>query len=389
VPNKIERTYLDHAATGWPKPPGVLDAAIHYQTHCGVSVGRGSYQSSQFAARLLSSTRQQIANLIGAESLDEVAFTFNGTHALVAGLYGVLRPNDHVVTTRAEHNSVLRPLACLAQARQIEWTAARCDHHGIVDVDELKRSCNARTRWIVLTHASNVTGAIQPVQEVARFAMDRGIRVFVDAAQTLGYCSINVREIGIDMLAFPGHKGACGMLGTGVLYLRRGLAEDFESPWIGGTGTDSSRLEGPFGWQEAVESGNLNMPAIASLECGVQWVQSGFDEHCKRLEEQKNRVLKILQSSSMFQLIGPPNAADRVPVFSISSKSLAPQELASIFDSSFGIEVRAGLHCAGLIHDNLGTSSVGGTVRISLGHTTTDSDLDRLESAIQSLEQYF
>ncbi len=387
--DKGDRVYLDHAATGWPKPPGVLQAAIDYQTNCGVSVGRGVYQSSQFASRLLLSARKRIANLIGAESTDEIAFTANGTQALVAGLYGVLGQNDHVVTSRAEHNSVLRPLACLAKTRQIEWTAAGCDHQGMFDIEELKDACNARTRLIVLTHASNVTGAIQPIQEVARFAAQRGICFFVDAAQTVGYCPINVREMGIDMLAFPGHKGACGMLGTGVLYLNQKLAAKFESPWIGGTGTDSSRLEGPFGWQEAVESGNLNMPAIASLESGVLWVQSAFDEHRVRMEDQKERVQAILQASRMFEIIGPSQLANRVPVFSVICKSLAPQELASIFDSSFGIEVRAGLHCAGLIHDNLGTSATGGTMRISLGHTSTTKDIDRLEAAIQSLEQHF
>jgi len=383
------RVYLDHAATSWPKPPGVLEALVQYQTQCGASVGRGSYQSSLHASKLLQSARQQIVTLIGASSADEVAFTGNGTHALIAGLFGILRPGDHVVTSRAEHNSVLRPLAQLSKSRGIEWTAAPCDGRGLVDVDQIMLACTPKTRMIVLTHASNVTGMIQPIAEVAKFAKQRGIVFFVDAAQTLGYCPINVKEIGLDLMAFPGHKGACGMLGTGVLYLSQDLCSEFESTWCGGTGTESSRIDGPFGWQESVESGNLNMPAIASLERGVKWVQTGFEVQRQHLESLKERVLAILQNSPMLRMIGPFQSDDRVPVFSVLAKNLAPQELASIFDSSFGIEVRAGLHCAGLIHDNLGTSETSGTVRISLGHTSTSNDVDCLESAVKSLEQYF
>jgi cysteine desulfurase / selenocysteine lyase len=388
IESNPERTYLDHAATSWPKPPGVLEAFCRYQTECGVSVGRGSYRASLDAAKLLESARSQVVGLVNARSTSEIAFTANGTHALVAGLLGILRPEDHVVTTAAEHNSVLRPLAQLERDRGVRHTVVPVNEIGMVDPADVRTACQDATRLIVMTHASNVTGAIQPIEEVARFAQQRGIRFFVDAAQTIGYHPVDVTA-GIDMLAFPGHKGAGGLLGTGVLYLSQELASEFRAPWVGGTGTDSFQIEGPFGWQASVESGNINMPAIASLDEGIRWGRLHQAEQRAKLAALSARLADRLARSKMLKLIGPVSLENRVPVYSVVSESMAPQELASILDSSFGIEVRAGLHCAGLIHDNLGTKNTGGTLRVSLGHTSTEHDIERFESALADLEQHF
>jgi selenocysteine lyase/cysteine desulfurase len=398
------RVYLDHAATSWPKLPGVNAAWLDYQENTGVTAGRGSYRSSVSAQSIVEDVRRRLASLIGAKSPGSIAIVHNGTAALNLAFSGLLKTGDHVVTTAAEHNSVLRPLHQLVKTRGIRLTIVDCDSTGWVAPAEIKKALESSTQMVAITHASNVTGRIQPIEAIGAMLEKSDTLLLVDAAQTLGYIPIEVERIGIDLLAAPGHKGAGGVMGCGMLYARDKVATQLISPWTGGSGTRSESLDGPSEWPAKAEAGNLNIPAIAAWQAGLSWLDSaansidrsrgdkllldsGIDLHYQRL-------LKILRQWKCCRMIGHDTGIGHdsgtnqyVPVVSMrcSDPSMTASDLAAILDSSFDIEVRSGLHCAALIHENLASLLEGGTIRFSIGHTTTSEDLDRLEAAIHEL----
>ena len=384
------RFYLDHAATSWPKPPGSLTACIDYQTSNGAAAGRGVYQSAEAASELVRKTRQAIARLIGAPNANDIALCCNGTQALNAGILGLLQSKNlrgcHVVTTATEHNSVLRPLQLATHSCSITWTAVPSDASGWVDPNQVRDAMTANTRLVVVNHVSNVTGTVQDIHAIADIAKERDALFLVDAAQSFGYLPIDVVKDGIDMLAAPGHKGAGGMLGTGILYVRSDLQKQMEPIWIGGTGTQSESIDGPFDWLAAVESGNSNLPAIASLKAGLEWLRDHRPPDSMRIWSET--ILKAIQQSPNLKLIGPRNddpARSRLPVFSLICEKLSCHEAAMLLDSACGVEARSGFHCAGLIHDYLGTKDRGGTLRLSLGHTSTLADVEAAVAGIEIL----
>jgi selenocysteine lyase/cysteine desulfurase len=200
----MPRIYFDYAATSWPKPESVYRAVENYQRRLGAPAGRGAYAEAAETERTVAGCRQRIAELIGAADPKRIVFTQNGTDSLNLALLGLLRPGDHVVTTVCEHNSVLRPLRFLAEHRDVAATYVSCDAQGYVDPVAIRRAFTPKTRLIALVHASNVTGAIQPVEEVGRIANEHGVPFLVDAAQSLGYVAVDVRAIGCHLLAAPG-----------------------------------------------------------------------------------------------------------------------------------------------------------------------------------------
>jgi cysteine desulfurase / selenocysteine lyase len=385
------RVYLDHAATTWPKPPGVVEACTHYQTDIGVAASRGAYRTGEVADRVVASTRQLLLKAIGATDSDGIAFMANGTLALHAGLVGLLSEWDlasvHVVTTATDHNSVLRPLARLEDSRNLQWTAVPCDGTGAVSMDDFRRAMRPQTRLVIVNHASNVTGAVQDISRVAEIAHEAGAWVMVDAAQSLGYVELDVERMGLDLLAAPGHKGLGGMLGSGFLYASSRVREQVESPWIGGTGRSSERLRAPFGWQESMESGNLNLPAIASLQAGLSWLLEHRETSTTHaLQHWTAELVDEIARHPKLRYHGPRSGGnDRVPVISLSSPQFDCHEMAMLLDSELGIEARSGFHCAALIHSHLGTERGGGTLRLSLGHMSTAGDVESAMEGIRML----
>jgi cysteine desulfurase / selenocysteine lyase len=385
-----QRFYLDHAATGWPKPPGVLEAVIDYQQRCGAAAGRGGYRASQKATRWVSQAREQIARLIGAERPGEVALVGSGTQALNLALMGLLRPGDHVVTTAIEHNSLLRPLAWLQQHRRIDWSLVGCDAQGRVDPQAVAAALRPQTRLVAISHVSNVTGAIQPLADIGQHTRKHGCWLLVDAAQSAGYLPIDVSQLPIDLLAAPGHKGLGGLLGTGFLWVSQPLQPHLQPLWLGGTGQASHDIEGPFEWPAGVEAGNPNVPGCVSLSAGLAWWTSPEGQTAlQQLKRLTAELLALLKEHRWLTLHGPDSGDQRCGVFSVSSAAIAPAELSSLLETSFGIECRAGFHCAGRIHDELGTAPGGGTLRLSLGLTSRPEDLRQLELALEQLAPHF
>jgi len=383
------RFYLDHAATSWPKPPGSFEACIEFQNKLGSASGRGVYQSAERSNELVLATRRVVAKLIGAECTSSIGLGSSGTQALNAAILGLLGSTTyrgtHVVTTVTEHNSVLRPLELARTLYGCQWDPIACDPQGFVELQQLESRIRQDTRLMIVNHASNVTGAIQRLSEIGHIAKKHNCILLVDAAQTLGYVPIDVQEIGIGMLAAPGHKGAGGMLGTGLLYVSKSVAPFLQPLWIGGTGLNSDSIEGPFDWLSAFESGNANLPGIASLRGGVDWVLS--QQPSTRLNDWVQRLIEAVCSEPSLRLVGPTNCTidSRVPLVSFISSKMSCHEMALLLDSAFGIEARSGLHCAALIHESIGTKTTGGTLRLSLGHTSCEDDIVAAEMGIHML----
>lgn len=381
----MKRIYLDNAATSWPKPAEVYEAVDRYQRELGAPAGRGTYSEAIEVERHVLACRSILARLLGADDPRRIVFTCNGTDALNLALHGLLRPGDHVVTTVCEHNSVLRPLSALRARRQVTVTYVPADGVGRVDPDAIRRACTPRTRLIALVHASNVTGTLQPADAVGQIAREVGACFLLDAAQTLGYVPLDVRRLGVHLLAAPGHKGLLGPLGTGMLYVAEGVERELEPLRQGGTGTQSEEESQPQSLPDRYEAGNLNVPGIFGLEAGVRHVlRVGLEAVMQRQQALLERLLAGLRELAGVQLYGRRDTAGRVGVVSLRMAALPPQELASLLDVQWRIQTRAGLHCAPRMHASLGTLPEG-TLRLSLGHFTTPEEIDAVLAALAAI----
>ena len=375
-----KRIYLDHAATSWPKSDAVLVEMDRFARHCGAAAGRGGYQSAAESDRVISMARKTIANIIGAKSPNEISFHSNGTTALNTAIHGVVRPGDHVVTTAAEHNSVLRPLHHLQTNQQIDLTIVPTDNQGLVDASQLLDYVTEKTRLVALTHASNVTGAVQPIEQVGEALQNTDTLFLCDAAQTFGMLPINVSEVGIDLLASPGHKSSGGPLGTGFLFAATSTHDQFIPFVQGGTGSQSESLEMPSNMPSMLEAGNLNVPVIAGWTVALadQKDVASRARHASELTRQLHDGLSKIDGVEVF------GSCSCLPIASISIEGLSPSDGAAILDSEYGIETRSGKHCAALIHKHLG-SEAEGTLRISAGHSTEPQEIDAALESIRDI----
>lgn len=380
------RIYLDHAATSWPKPESVYRAVDAYLRDCGAPAGRGTYREAEDVGRLVATARRRVAELIGAGESNRILFTANGTDSLNLALHGFLGAGQHVVTTQAEHNSVLRPLRFLEKYGAVQVSRVACDGQGLVDPAAIHGAIRSNTTLIAILHASNVTGAIQPVEEIGRIARERGIALLVDAAQSLGHLPLDVARLGVSLLAAPGHKGLLGPLGTGILYLAPGLESRLRPVRQGGTGTRSEEDEQPESLPDKFESGNHNVPGIVGLAAGMEFVLArGIDrirEHERELTEQ---LLEQLAELPGVRIHGPSDSQRQVGVVSVTVPGHDPQELAMLLDVTARVQTRAGFHCAPQIHAALGTSGGGGTLRLSVGTFTTADEITAATRALMEL----
>lgn len=376
-----QRIYLDHAATGWPKPPVVYDAMDRFARQVGASAGRGAYRSASVADEIVASCRRRLARLVNHPSPQNIAFFSNGTTALNAAVLGVLRDGDHVITTAIEHNSLLRPLNWLVQHRGIQLDVVPCDESGRVDPGAIAVRLRPSTRLVAISHASNVTGAVQDLTAIGDLRLSGETLLLCDAAQTLGYLPIDMQSSGIDMLAAPGHKGALGPLGTGMLALSDKAASQIKPTIFGGTGSISQQLDMPTAMPGMLEAGNLNVTAIAGWDAGLG-VLAGED-WAEKSDNQRRIAARLRQVTAELEgvraIIG-----GQLPIASLVFDAVEVGMVATLLDTEFGIETRSGLHCAARIHDFLGTASQG-TLRISGGHGTTLDEIDRLGEALKEI----
>ncbi len=385
----MPRIYLDNAATSWPKPERVLAAINRYHSELGVAAGRGATRVGSEVDAVIARCRRRAAELFGAESPELIVFTFNGTDSLNLALHGVLRSGDHVVASTLEHNSVLRPLRELQRRIGIATTLIPPESNGRVEPTRFRDALRPNTRLVALLHASNVTGVVQPIEDVGQIARQAGVLMLVDAAQTAGHWPINVQGSPIDLLACPGHKGLLGPLGTGLLYVRPGLEAHLASFRQGGTGSHSEDDRQPERLPDKYESGNLNAPGLFGLEAALALLQERRVTAVQQDEQQlRRRLLEQLVYVPGARTFAADIADDRaVGLLSLALDGFDPQEAAAILDHDFNIQTRAGLHCAPGAHRSLGTFDRGGTLRVSFGVANQAEDIDRLVAALQQMTE--
>lgn len=375
--------YLDNAATSHPKPEAVLEAVTRALTVDNGNPGRSGHRRALAGARILLDGRERIAGLIGADDPFDIAYCFNCTDALNLAIKGCLRKGDHVVSTLLEHNSVLRVLTELAVSGQIELTLLPAEDDGRVDPKDVERAITPQTRLIAVTHASNVTGVLQPVEEIGALCARQGILFLVDAAQALGVYPIDVRELNCDFLAFPGHKGLLGPQGTGGLYIKSGRV--LQTVREGGTGSVSDSMRQPADPPERYESGTVNLPGIAGLCAGVAYVSGRLGQiraHELALTQQAIEGLVKLGAT----VYGPLEARSRVGVVSFNLGDYQSTEVTDALDEA-GFAVRGGLHCAPGVHRLLGTLKRG-AVRVSVGHQNTAEEIDAFLRQIYDIQTH-
>jgi cysteine desulfurase family protein len=370
------RIYLDNAATSWPKPESVYRAVDHYQRELGAAAARSSYAEAGEANRIVEQARMAVGRILGVQDASSIAFCLNGTDALNAAIHGSLHAGGHAITSDAEHNSVLRPLALLAAQGRITLTHIACDSAGRIDPADVRRALSPDTRLVALAHASNVTGTIQPLVEIGQLLGSHEAVFLVDAAQTLGHLPFAVDDLKCDLLAAPGHKGLLGPLGTGVLYVRPGVESQLQSFRQGGSGTHSESEEHPGDMPFKFEAGNLNMPGIAGLKAGCEYLlERGIASLHRDVAGLADELRNAVKATEGITVYGPDGRDDRVGVVSLNLAGYDPQDVAASLDATYRIQVRAGFHCAARIHRALNTDGLGGTVRFSVGPFNTRDEI--------------
>ncbi len=371
--------YLDNAATSFPKPESVLAAVVHYHLDVPASAGRGAYREAVLAGQMLDELRATLCRLFNGTNPERVIFTLNGTDALNLALKGVVRPGDHVVTTCIDHNSVLRPLHFIETEGGASVTRVPVSADGIVDPTDIAAACTPATRLIVMTHASNVAGTIQPAAEVGRIARERGALFLLDAAQTMGSIPVDVEQMNVDLLAFPGHKAMMGPQGTGVLWIRPGL--DLRPLRQGGTGSRSDLAIQPDFLPDRFEPGAHNGPGLAGLLAAAQFVEATgvatIAAHKARLSAQLLAGFAALPAARVLGSLAPER---RIPIVSVRFDGADHAHLARQLDLALGAKVRWGLHCAPFAHRAFSTYESGGAIRFSAGWFTNDRELERVFS---------
>ncbi len=383
----MPRIYLDNAATSWPKPDTVLAAMNRYCQELGIAAGRGATRAASEVDAVIARCRLRAARLFNAELPERIAFTFNGTDSLNLAIHGVLKPGDHVIASTLEHNSVLRPLSELRNRIGIETTLISPEPNGRVEPARFREALRPNTKLVALSHASNVTGVVQPIDDVGQIARQAGALMLVDAAQTAGHLPIDVRNSPMDLLACPGHKGLLGPLGTGVLYLRPGIEDRVESLRQGGTGSLSEDDRQPTRLPDKYESGNHNVPGLFGLDAALAWIEergvAAIRDHESAL---RTRLLdQLISLPNVHPLATNISSEYAVGVISLTLDDFDPQEVATILDHEFGIQTRAGLHCSPGAHCSLGTIDNGGTLRVSFSPFTTTDDVDQFVAALRQL----
>ncbi|MBM4065152.1 MAG: aminotransferase class V-fold PLP-dependent enzyme [Planctomycetes bacterium] len=375
--------YLDNAATTFPKPEIVYKTMDTFYRTLGANPGRSGHKMAVAAEKEIEDTRAVVTKLFGIKNSNRFVFTFNATDAINMGIKGLLKSGDHAITTYLEHNAVSRALHGLEKRKIITVTKVRNSQDGFIDPDDIKNAITPRTRLIVMAHAPNVIGTIQPIQEIGRISREKKVIFMVDAAQTAGVCEIDVNKDFIDMLAFTGHKGPLGPTGTGGLYVCEGVNLE---PWReGGTGFEPASLSQPEELPYKLESGTPNTVGIAGLRAGIDFVLSKGIQTIRNHEQKlTGKLINALKDDRRFILYGTTDISKKVGILSINIKGFKPAEVGGILDQSFDIAVRPGLHCAPFAHQVLGTFP-DGTVRISPGYFNTEKDIDRLITALDKI----
>lgn len=375
--------YLDNAATSFPKPKEVADAVYDFMINNGTSSGRGSYKKAMQSDYIVYECRKLIGNLFNFDDPKKVVFTSNVTDSLNIAIRGILKENDHVITSSLEHNAVWRCLKTLEKDINIKIDTVECSKDGITNPEDIKKYIRKDTALIVFTQASNVLGTIQPIKEIGKIARENKIVFLVDAAQSAGAMKIDIKEDNIDILAFTGHKSLLGPMGTGGLIINTDI--DIKPLKAGGTGGDSAYEYQPDYYPNHLETGTSNVSGIAGLRAAIKFLnREGIDNIHNKEKELTKYALEKLETVKDIEIYGPRDCEKMLSVISFNIKDKRPEDVGSILDQKYDIMLRAGLHCAPTAHSVIGTKERG-TLRIGLGYFNEKEDIDKLVEALNNL----
>lgn len=375
--------YLDNAATSFPKPKEVADAVYDFMINNGTSSGRGSYKKAMQSDYIVYECRKLIGNLFNFDDPKKVVFTSNITDSLNIAIRGILKENDHVITSSLEHNAVWRCLKTLEKDINIKIDTVECSKDGITNPEDIKKYIRKDTALIVFTQASNVLGTIQPIKEIGKIARENKILFLVDAAQSAGAMKIDIKEDNIDILAFTGHKSLLGPMGTGGLIINTDI--DIKPLKAGGTGGDSAYEYQPDYYPNHLETGTSNVSGIAGLRAAIKFLnREGIDNIHNKEKELTKYALQRLETVKDIEIYGPKDCEKILSVISFNIKNKRPEDISTILDQKYDIMLRAGLHCAPTAHSVINTKDRG-SLRIGIGYFNTKDDIDKLVEALNNL----
>lgn len=371
--------YLNNAATSYPKPQIVTDSAIKYLQQTPLQTERLGFKAS--SNNFIWQCREKLARLFGSPAPEQMILTSGATESLNLVIAGLDCQQGHIISTNVEHNSVLRPLHHKMQNEKITFTLVQADQDGQITPDQIAQACGPNTKAIIVNHCSNVTGNITDIAVIADIAHKHNAIFIVDASQSAGCVEINVIRDHIDILAFTGHKALYGLPGIGGLYISPSI--ELKQLKVGGTGIYSESLQQPTIMPLRYEAGTPNFIGIQTLSAGLDFI---FEQTIEKIQQHKCQLVKqLFQGLSTIpniKIYGLMNQKALLLSFNILGKD--PGEIAYMLDSCFGIIVRAGLHCAPLIHKSLNTYPQG-TIRISPSFFTTEQEIVQCIQAIQQI----
>ena len=369
------RVYLDNSSTSFPKPKVVADSIYNYLVNIGGNPGRANHSNALESNRYLYMAREEIASFFNYDKIENVIFTNNITSSLNILINGILKSGDHVITSSMEHNSVIRPLYNLKQTLNIELDIVNANSNGIINVDNIQKAIKPNTKLIVITHASNVTGSIQPIKEIGELCKKNNIYFILDSAQSAGVIDIDFKALSLNALAFTGHKSLLGPQGVGGFIIDDELNKICNPSILGGTGSLSHSLSQPDFLPYKFESGTLNIPGIIGLYEAIKFIKSqGLSTIYEHNNYLRSYLINGILDLGNFSIHGEISSDKSTSCISITHSKLDVSELSYILDSDFNISNRSGLHCAPLAHKTIGTYPEG-TVRLSLGYFNTEEEI--------------
>lgn len=375
--------YLNNAATSWPKPDQVYDKVDQFFRGSSSNAARSGGGGSNDTAREIFLVREKIAEFFKLRDSAQIVFNSGATESLNTVIKGVLETGDHVITSKAEHNSVLRPLSQLKNSKGLEISFLDLNPVGEIVYQQLEDYIKANTKLIILTHASNVLGTINNLKKVAKIADQAGVLLLVDAAQTAGAININLSELKVDFMAFAGHKSLFGPPGIGALYVKD--HKTISPLKTGGTGSDSLSINQPEIMPDYLEAGTPNSLGIAGLGAGIDFINS------VKIKNIHQKELKLLQytidsllSIPKLRVYGKKNIENRTAVTAFNIADHSSNQIAFKLKNEYDIELRAGLHCAPLLHKEMGTIEQG-MLRISPGYFNTKKEIDSFLNILETL----
>ncbi|MCX6561816.1 MAG: aminotransferase class V-fold PLP-dependent enzyme [Candidatus Aminicenantes bacterium] len=376
--------FLDNGATSYPKPEEVYVFMDRFYRKFGVNPGRSGYDLCLEAGEMLEGTRKQMASFFHGADPNRLCFTYNSTDALNLLIFGLLGPGDHAITTTLEHNSVLRPLFHLSRDHGVAVDHVAFNAAGFVEPEAIAARFRPETRLVVVNHASNVIGTVQPIREIGRLCRERGILFLIDASQSAGKVPIDMEADFLDAVAFTGHKSLLGPTGIGGLYVREGV--EVRQTRAGGTGVRSAQRSHLEEYPYRLEFGTPNIMGIAGLHAGLEWIQSqGMETIHHREMALLARLVEGLRRIDRVKIYCLDGLADHIAVMSFNLDNLEAAHVGTMLDVDYNIACRTGLHCAPMVHEQLGTDKIHGAVRFGIGPFNTEAHIDAAIAAVREI----